>query len=131
MKTEFGPVAPGSSNNPPRVRRDRSRPVVLVGLLLLIGALVFVVRPVESPLTYDRYSRFLFSGLDDLHCKRADADTCRALDCPSVPSEAISRSGAAHLFMPDDHLHFCDLDPFLSKLKCIKQPVLQTRMSQA
>ena len=24
--------------------------------------------------------------------------------------------------MPDDHLHFCDLDPFLSKLKCIKQP---------
>jgi hypothetical protein len=47
MKTEFAPVAPGSSNNPPRVRRDRSRPVVLVGLLLLIGALVFVVRPLS------------------------------------------------------------------------------------
>ena len=47
MKTEFAPVAPGSSNNPPRVRRDRSRPVVLVGLLLLIGALIFVVRPVS------------------------------------------------------------------------------------
>ena len=47
MKTEFAPVAPGSSNNPPRVRRDRSRPVVLVGLLLLIGTLVFVVRPVS------------------------------------------------------------------------------------
>jgi Outer membrane protein len=77
---------------------------------------------VESPLTYDRYPRFLFSGLDDLHCKRADADACRALDCASVPSEAISRSGAARLFMPDDHLHVCDLDPFLSKLKCIKQP---------
>jgi len=46
MKTEFAPVAPGSSN-PPRVRRDRSRPVVLVGLLLLIGALVFVVRPLS------------------------------------------------------------------------------------
>lgn len=46
MKTEFGPVAPGSSN-PPRVRRDWSRPVVLVGLLLLIGALVFVVRPLS------------------------------------------------------------------------------------
>ena len=46
MKTEFTPVAPGSSNNPPRVRRDRSRPVVLVGLLL-IGALVFVVRPLS------------------------------------------------------------------------------------
>jgi len=47
MKAEFAPVAPGSSNNPPRVRRDRSRPVVLVGLLLLIGALVFVVRPLS------------------------------------------------------------------------------------
>jgi hypothetical protein len=47
MKTEFAPVAPGSGNNPPRVRRDRSRPVVLVGLLLVIGALVFVVRPVS------------------------------------------------------------------------------------
>ena len=47
MKTEFAPVAPGSSNNPPRVRRDRSRPVVLVGLLLLIGALVFVIRPLS------------------------------------------------------------------------------------
>ena len=47
MKAEFAPVAPGSSNNPPRVRRDRSRPVVLVGLLLLIGTLVFVVRPLS------------------------------------------------------------------------------------
>ena len=47
MKLDFGQVAPGSSNNPPRVRRDRSRPVVLVGLLLLIWALVFVVRPLS------------------------------------------------------------------------------------
>ena len=47
MKLDFGRVAPGSSNNPPRVRRDRSRRVVLVGLLLLIGALVFVVRPLS------------------------------------------------------------------------------------
>jgi hypothetical protein len=47
MNTEFAPVAPGSSNNPPLVRRDRSRPVVLVGLLLLIGALVFVLRPLS------------------------------------------------------------------------------------
>jgi hypothetical protein len=47
MKTEFGPVAPGSSNNPSRVRRDRSRPVVLVGFLVLIGTLIFVVRPVS------------------------------------------------------------------------------------
>ena len=47
MKTEFAPVAPSSSNNPPRVQRDWSRPVVLVGLLLLIGALVFVLRPLS------------------------------------------------------------------------------------
>ena len=46
MKTEFRKVAL-SSNNPPRVRRDRSSPVVLVGLLLLFGALVFVVRPLS------------------------------------------------------------------------------------
>jgi hypothetical protein len=47
MKTEFMGVAPSDSNNPPRVQRDRSRLVVLVGLLLLIGALVFVVRPLS------------------------------------------------------------------------------------
>ena len=47
MKTEFAPVAPGNSNNPPRVRRDRPQVVVLVGLLLLIGALVFVVPPLS------------------------------------------------------------------------------------
>jgi hypothetical protein len=46
MKADFGRVAPGSIN-PPRVRRDRSRTVVLVGLLLVIGALIFVVRPVS------------------------------------------------------------------------------------
>src|SRR2546430_297827 len=45
MKAEFVRVAPSDGNNPPRVRRDWSGPVVLVGLLLLIGALVFVVRP--------------------------------------------------------------------------------------
>src|SRR5881227_182364 len=48
MKLDFGQDAPSSTNNPPRVRRDRSRPVVLVGLLLLIGALVFVVRPLSD-----------------------------------------------------------------------------------
>ena len=36
MKLDFG-----------RVRRDRSRPVVLVGFLLLIALLIFVVRPVS------------------------------------------------------------------------------------
>jgi|SRR5215510_816437 len=30
-----------------RVRRDRSRPVVLFGFVLLIGVLIFVVRPVS------------------------------------------------------------------------------------
>ena len=47
MKLDFGRAAPSSTNNPPRVRRDWSRPVVLVGLLLLIWALVFVVRPLS------------------------------------------------------------------------------------
>jgi YtcA family len=39
MKLDFGQVVPG--------RRDPSRTVVLVGLLLLIGTLIFVVRPVS------------------------------------------------------------------------------------
>ena len=47
MKTEFGPVATGGSNNPPRVRRLSSRPVRVAGLLLLIWALIFVVRPLS------------------------------------------------------------------------------------
>src|SRR6476660_2430388 len=47
MKLDFGRAAPSSTNNRPRVRRDWSRPVVLDGLLLLIWALVFVVRPLS------------------------------------------------------------------------------------
>src|SRR5205814_9839430 len=47
MKTEFARVAPSSSKNPPTVRRTRSRSVGMIGLLLLIGALTFVVRPVS------------------------------------------------------------------------------------
>ena len=47
MKLDFGRAAPSSTNNRPRVRRDWSRSVVLVGLLLLIWALVFVVRPLS------------------------------------------------------------------------------------
>jgi hypothetical protein len=46
MKTEFVRVAPSSSNNPPPVRRGRSRSVGIIGLLL-IGVLIFVVRPVS------------------------------------------------------------------------------------
>jgi hypothetical protein len=47
MKTEFARVTPSSSNNPPPVRRSRSRPIGIIGLLLIIGTLVFVVRPVS------------------------------------------------------------------------------------
>ena len=47
MKTEFARVAPSSSNNPPPVRRTRSRSLGIIGLLLLIWALIFVVRPVS------------------------------------------------------------------------------------
>src|SRR5438046_4069116 len=47
MKTEFAQVAPSSGNNPPPVRNVWSRPVRIVGLLLLIWALIFVVRPVS------------------------------------------------------------------------------------
>jgi len=47
MKTEFAQVAPSRSNNPPPVRRSRSRSLGIIVLLLLIVALVFVVRPVS------------------------------------------------------------------------------------
>src|SRR5213596_1365134 len=47
MKAEFVRVSPSSRTNLPRVRRLSSRPVRVAGLLLLIGALVFVVRPLS------------------------------------------------------------------------------------
>ena len=47
MKTEFARVTPSSSNNPVPVRQSRSRFVAIITLLLLIGALIFVVRPVS------------------------------------------------------------------------------------
>src|SRR4026208_1576549 len=50
MKAEFARVAPSDGNNPPRVRRLSSRPVRVAGMLLLIWALIFVVRPL-SPLS--------------------------------------------------------------------------------
>jgi len=53
MKTEFARVAPDSSNNPPPVRRTRSRSLAINTLLLLIGALIFVVRPVSHSPTID------------------------------------------------------------------------------
>jgi len=48
MKAEFARVAPSDGNNPRRVRRLSSRPVRVAGLLLLIGALIFVVRPLSD-----------------------------------------------------------------------------------
>src|SRR5437667_12031534 len=48
MKAEFAQVQPSSGNDPPRVRRLSSRPVRVAGLLLLIGALIFVVRPLSD-----------------------------------------------------------------------------------
>jgi hypothetical protein len=47
MKAEFAQVAPSRGNNLPRVRRLSSRPVRIAGLLLLISALIFVVRPLS------------------------------------------------------------------------------------
>ena len=47
MKTEFAQVVPSSANNPPPVRRSRSRSFGIIALLLLIAVLVFVVRPVS------------------------------------------------------------------------------------
>src|SRR5258708_10604868 len=47
MKAEFARVAPRDGNNPPRVRRLSPRPVRVAGLLLLIWALIFLVRPLS------------------------------------------------------------------------------------
>jgi hypothetical protein len=47
MKTEFARGAPSRSNNLPSVRRTRSRHVGIIGLFLLIGVLIFAVRPVS------------------------------------------------------------------------------------
>jgi hypothetical protein len=47
MKADFQRVGPTSSTGSQQVPRDRFRTVVLVGFLLLIGTLIFVVRPVS------------------------------------------------------------------------------------
>ena len=72
---------------------------------------------VELPLTDNRYSRFLFSSMDDLHCKRTDSDVAQPMDYSSVSLGSLRDTGAAHLHVSNDHLHFCDLDHLLSKLK--------------
>ena len=47
MKTEFARLARSDSDTPPRVRGVWSRRARIAGLLLLIWALIFVVRPVS------------------------------------------------------------------------------------
>ena len=71
----------------------------------------------ESPLTDDRYSRLLFSGMDDLHCQRVDSDASQPVDHSSVSPGTVRVSGTAHLHVPDDHLYLCDMDHLFSKLK--------------
>src|SRR3954452_3518737 len=48
MKAEFSRGKPTRSISTPQLRRDRSRPILLVGFLLLIGVLIFVVRPLSD-----------------------------------------------------------------------------------
>ena len=48
MKTDFRPVGPGSTSNPPPVRRTRFRRVEIIVLLLVIGTLIFMFRPVSN-----------------------------------------------------------------------------------
>src|SRR5215472_16208798 len=48
MKTEFARGVPRRNKNPPRVRRVSSQPFAIAALLLLIGVLIFVVRPVSN-----------------------------------------------------------------------------------
>ena len=117
MKTEFARVAPAAAtilHASGGLGLGRS---ALSGLLLLIGALIFVVRPVShrSP-TIDILGSYfpawmicIVSGLTLTLV--ADGSFERAISKPYVVS------GAAHLYVPDDHLHVCDVDHVLSKLK--------------
>src|SRR5438874_425621 len=76
----------------------------------------------QPPVANGRCSRLVFSGVDGLHSEWADADIHCALDCPIPQTETVPRSGAAHLLVPDDHLHVRDMDSVLSKLRCINPP---------
>jgi len=70
----------------------------------------------ESPFADDRHSRFVFSSLDDLHCQRVDSYADQPMDYSGVSPRSVRFSGAAHLFVPDDHLYLCDVDHFLPEL---------------
>jgi membrane fusion protein, multidrug efflux system len=72
-----------------------------------------------------RHSRFVFPSMDDLHFERADANIHRPLAHPSGQPKTVHRSGAAHLFVSDDHLHLRDLDPVLPEL--MHQPATPLR----
>ena len=54
--------------------------------------------------------------MDDLYRQRVDVDAGQPVGYSSVSSRILRVSGAAHLFVPDDHLHFCDVDHFLPEL---------------
>ena len=117
MKTEFAQVVPSSSQQSPTrpaesvsIFRNHSAAAANRGLGLRgpTG---------ESPLTDDRYSRLLFSGMDDLHCERVDSDASQPVDHSSVSPGTVRVSGAAHLHVPDAYLYLCDMDHLLSKLK--------------
>ena len=116
MKTEFAQVAPSSSNNPPRSparfvpARQGCRPAPANLGIDLRGSTI------ESPIAYDRYSRFLFSGLDDLHCKRTDSDANQPMDYSSVSFGRLRFSGAAHLHVSDADLYLRHLDRLLPQL---------------
>ena len=109
MKTEFPRVIPifstRSAQSVATRRACRNRPADLgIDLRGSTG---------ESPFADDRYSRFVFSSLDDLHRQRADSDVDQPVDYPSVSSRTVCVSGPAHLHVPDDYLHFSDVDLFL------------------
>jgi hypothetical protein len=117
MKTEFARVEPSSSSNPPQVRRDWSRPIVLVGFPLLIGVLIFVVRPLShrSP-TIDILGSYFPAWMICIVCG-TDFDVGQPMDYSSVSPRTLRISGAAHLHLPDPHLHVRHLDHLLSQLK--------------
>ena len=71
----------------------------------------------KPPFADDRHSRFVFSSLDDLHRQRIDSYVGHPVDYPSLSSRTLCVSGASHLHVPDDHLHFSDVDHFLPELK--------------
>jgi hypothetical protein len=63
-----------------------------------------------------RHSRLVLPRVDDLHFERTGADFRRSLDRSGRQPETVHRSGAAHLFVSDGHLHVRDLDSVLPKL---------------